>query len=305
MSVDIRPFKRSDREQLTALVNAHASAVVPGLAASVNRVMSQLEGEPDEFIIDPWVEERVTLVAEQRDRVVAAAHLLRHTDDDRVSESYRDVGSIRWFLYWPAAPYWPDSTEAGDSLLAACVEQLNRWGVSRQYADGTLPTPAVYGVPEQWPHIRAAYERAGFRGGGHTEILFVAEVGALAAPGQPPLADLAIQRSVGVNGTRFSGLLDGTVIGFVEVEALKEPGRLPRHKSWADIGNLQVGEQYRSKGVATWLLSHAAEWLRLAGVECVLGYARPRVNDCAGFYGRNPAFRELTRTERGCKRTAP
>ncbi|MDQ3531762.1 MAG: N-acetyltransferase, partial [Actinomycetota bacterium] len=29
-SIEVRPFRRGDREQLAALVNAHAAAVVPG-----------------------------------------------------------------------------------------------------------------------------------------------------------------------------------------------------------------------------------------------------------------------------------
>src|SRR5919201_5653221 len=135
-SIEVRPFHRSHREQLTYLVNAHAAAVVPGVSVSVNTVMSQLEREPGEFIVDPWVSRRATLVAEQRRRVVAAAHLLRYAPDDGVSESYRDAGEIRWFLFWPAAPYWPDSAEAADALMASCVKQLDDWGVSRQYADG-------------------------------------------------------------------------------------------------------------------------------------------------------------------------
>src|ERR671936_300530 len=108
-SIEVRPFRRSDREQLTYLLNAHAAAVIPGVSASVNTVMGQLEREPAEFIVDPWVSERATLVAEQRRRIVAAAHLLRYAADDRVSASYRDAGEIRWFLFWPEAPYSPDS----------------------------------------------------------------------------------------------------------------------------------------------------------------------------------------------------
>lgn len=34
-SVQVRPFRRDDRDQLTRLVNAHAEAVVPGMSASV------------------------------------------------------------------------------------------------------------------------------------------------------------------------------------------------------------------------------------------------------------------------------
>jgi hypothetical protein len=51
--VQVRSFRRGDREQLTALVNAHIQAVVPGMSVSVNTVMSQLERDPGEFIVDP------------------------------------------------------------------------------------------------------------------------------------------------------------------------------------------------------------------------------------------------------------
>src|SRR5712691_10995163 len=97
-SIEVRPFRRGDREQLTHLVNVHAAAVIPGMAASVNTVLSQLEREPGEPIVDAWVIERATLVAEQRHRVVAAAHLLRYSADENVGEAYRDSAEIRWFL---------------------------------------------------------------------------------------------------------------------------------------------------------------------------------------------------------------
>ena len=84
-SVQVRPFRRGDRDQLTQLVNAHAEAVVPGMSASVNTVLSSLERRPGEFIEDPWVSERVTLVAEQAGRVAAAAHLLRYFPDERLA----------------------------------------------------------------------------------------------------------------------------------------------------------------------------------------------------------------------------
>ena len=113
--VQVRPFRRGDREQLTELVNAHVQAVVPGVSVPVNTVMSQLERDPGEFIVDPWVAERLTLVAEQRGRVVAAAHLRRYGTGEGVGESYRDAAEIGWLLYWPQASYWPDSAEAATS----------------------------------------------------------------------------------------------------------------------------------------------------------------------------------------------
>ena len=90
--VQVRPFRRPDREQLTALVNAHVQAVVPGVSVSVNTVMSQLERDPGEFIVDPWVAERSTLLAEQRGRVAAAAHLLRYGAGAEVGETIRGTG---------------------------------------------------------------------------------------------------------------------------------------------------------------------------------------------------------------------
>jgi hypothetical protein len=85
--IEVRPFRRSDREQLTQLVNAHAAAVVPGMSASVSAVLSALERQPGEFIEDRWVSERVTLVAGQQDRIAAAAHLLRYFPDERAGTS--------------------------------------------------------------------------------------------------------------------------------------------------------------------------------------------------------------------------
>ena len=52
-----------DRQEASLL---RAAAVVAGMSVSVNTVLSQLEREPGEFIVDPWVSERATFVAEQR-----------------------------------------------------------------------------------------------------------------------------------------------------------------------------------------------------------------------------------------------
>jgi GNAT superfamily N-acetyltransferase len=250
--VQVRPFRRPDRDQLTALVNAHIQAVVPGVSASVNTVVSQLERDPGEFIVDPWVAERMILVAEQRRRVVAAAHLLRFGAGEEVGESMRHAGEIGWLLYWPEASYWPDSMAAADALMAACLAQLRRWPVTRWYADGTLPAPGVYGLPEQ-----------------------------------------------GTNGTRLYGFIGDKVVGYIEVETnLAEGGRLAHLGGWADVGNLHVDKAYRRRGVATWLVGQAADWLRLARVDRLLNYAWADEEDRLALLGR-VGFHELTRTTRG------
>jgi GNAT superfamily N-acetyltransferase len=316
VSIQVRPFHRGDRQQLTDLVNAHAAAVVPGMGVSVSAVLSELERQPGEFIVDPWVSERATLVAEQRGRVAAAAHLLRYYADERAGEAYRGLGEIRWFLFWPEAPagnpYWLDATEAAEKLIAACIGQLEGWGVSRQGADGELPVPGVYGVPEQWPHIRGLYERAGFAHTGHTEVVYLARVADLPHPAKSPIAGLSVRRSLGMNGTRLSAVVGEEVIGYIEVETFEEGERLSRHGGWADVGNLRVTEQHRRRGVATWLLGQAADWLRLAQVERLLDYAwlegqDPTGQDDTGYraFLAGSGFLELTRTRRGWTRTPP
>lgn len=314
-SIQVRPFHRRDRQQLTDLVNAHAAAVVPGMGVSVSTMLSELERQPGEFIVDPWVSERATLVAEQQDRVAAAAHLLRYYTDERAGEAYRGSGEIHWLLFWPEAPagnpYWPDATEAAEELIAACIGQLEQWGVSRLGADGELPVPGVYGVPEQWPHIRALYQRAGFTHTGHTEVVYLAQVAGLLYLAEPPVAGLSVRRSLGMNGTRLSGVLGEEVIGYIEVETFEQGERLSRHGGWADIGNLHITEQHRRRGVATWLLGQAADWLRLAQVERLLDYAWLEGQDATGqdYTGYRAflaasGFGELTRTKRGWTRTS-
>jgi hypothetical protein len=189
-SFEIRPLHRSDRDQLADLVNAHASAVVPGMGTSVAFLLASLERDPAEAITDPWVAERVTLVAEQQRRVVAAAHLLRYRGEEPTGEHYLGLGQVEWLVFWPEAPsgnpYWADATPAAEALMACCISKFEKWGVARQSAEGDLPVPCgVYGVPEQWPHVRALYERAGFLHTGHTEVVHLARVGDLRRPGTP------------------------------------------------------------------------------------------------------------------------
>ncbi len=311
----MRPFHRRDRDRLAALVNGHAAAVVPGAGVSVATVLSHLERQPGETIVNPWVAERVTLVAEQQHAVVAAAHLLRYFADERAGMSYRGAGDIHWLLFWPVAPvgnpYWSDATEAAEALIAACVGQLEEWGVTRQDAGGELPVRGVYGVPEQWPHVRGLYQRAGFVPTGSTEAVYLARVDDLPHPGRPPLGGLAIRRSAGMNGTRLSAVLGEQVAGYIEVEIFEGGERLPRHGGWADVGNLHVTAKYRRRGVATWLLGQAAGWLRLAQVSRLLDYAvlgpGPDGQDDAGYPAFLDAsgFTELTRTQRGWTRTPP
>ena len=296
-SIEVRPFHRRDREQLTALVNAHIEAVLPGVAVSVNAVLSQLEREPGETIVDPWAIDRATFVAVARDAVVAAAHLIRYGTDGRVSDSYRDSAEIRWLVFAPGAD------AAADALAARCVGTMAEWGVGRMYADGSLPAPAVYGVPDVWPHVGAALERAGFAPGDRVEAVLVADVAQLPRGSAPPFDGLTVRRALGGHATRFTALLDGRVAGFFEVQAdLTAGGALSRLAGWADVWELHVEPGLRRRGIATWLVGHGADWLRLGRVERVLDYVILGEDDAHLAFASALGFRELTRTRRGWSR---
>jgi hypothetical protein len=263
----IRPFQRSDREQLTALVNAHIAAVVPGLSVSVNALLSQLEREPAEIVVDPWVVERETLVAIERDQVVAGMHVLTYADEERVGAGYRGKREIRWLVSRP------DAAPAG-------AELIERSGA--HVADCSLPGPFVYGVPDVWPHIRSLYAAAGFVPA-RVELVLVADVEDLP---DAPLVDLRLRRTLG-NWTRLAA---GD--SYIELETdFTAGGTLSRYAGWADVGNLVFDEP----DVGVWLLAQAKDWLRLGRVDRLVAYASPGEER---FYLAN-GFRELVRTERG------
>ncbi|MFD8362023.1 GNAT family N-acetyltransferase [Streptomyces hygroscopicus] len=293
----VRLFRREDRDQLTELINAHAAAVVPGVSVSVNTVLSRLERRPDEFVTDPWVRERMTLVAEHRRCVVAAAHLLRYRDEAGVGADYRDAGAIDWFVCRPSTALLPQAGKAADLLMSAGLAQFARWNVRTRYGDGALPVPGVYGLPRAWPHIRAAYQRAGFRHTGDTEVLFLARVEDL--PRRQSRSGVTIERTVGECGTRFTACAGRQAVGFIEVDtAVARPERLARTEALAELADLHIDSARQGEGWERLLLAHAADWLRLCGADRLLAYA------CADDGAETEqllglGFRELTRTDRG------
>ena len=293
MPTQIRPFVRSDRDQLTALVNAHLAAVLPGAALSVQALLSHLESEPGEFLVDRWVTERQTLVADQDDRIVAAAHLRRYAEDPQVGPMYTGAGEIAWFCCYPDAPFWPGAEEAGWTLLQTAVARLEGWRVRRAYADGSLPVPSVYGVPDAWPHVAALYERAGFTPGREETILAC------------PVADLpprtpnawSVTRRLGTNGVRFSAEHGGERRGYLEVDTTDDGSRFGR-PAHADIGNLWVAEPFRRQGVARSLLAEAGRWLGMAGRTSLVTYLSEESPESEGRFYEAVGFEVLTRTRR-------
>lgn len=297
MPTHVRPFARRDRDQLTGLVNAHLAAVLPGASISVQGLLSHLEAEPGEFIVDRWVAERHTLVADQDNRIVAAAHLRRYTDGPTVGPTYAGAGEIAWFCCYPDAPFWSGAEEAGWALLQAAVAQLDTWRVCQAYADGSLPVPSVYGVPDAWPHISGLYARAGFTPG-REETILVCPVADL--PPRTPHA-WTVTRQLGINGVRFSAMLEGQRLGYLEVDTTDNGSRFGR-PAHADIGNLWVEETYRRRGVAASLLAEVAWWLRLAGSTSLVTYLSEDSPKSERRFYEAAGFEVLTRTRRGWTR---
>lgn len=297
MSAAVRAFERRDRDQLTALVNLHVAAVIPGVVLSVNAVLGQLEREPDETVVDPWVAERRCLVAEQGAEIVAAVLLHRFRDDKDVKAGYRNTGEVRWLVCRT------DAADAGRKLLEAALEQMQRWKVASIGADCTLPALGCYGIPDTFPHIRELLLNAGFSGPSRTELVLVARCEALT--GQSDDAASVI-RTLGLLGTRLTLVRHGEELGFIEV---CEPGGAMARSSvaarWADVGNLSISDRDTASAGMSMLLSAAAEWLLLGGVTRLVHYWAKDV-DLPDELARlqQAGFQRLVTNERGFQRPA-
>ena len=55
-------------------------------------LLAQIERDPAQYVTDPWVADRVTLVAEADGRLVAAAHLRRYRDGPDVGAAHAARG---------------------------------------------------------------------------------------------------------------------------------------------------------------------------------------------------------------------
>ncbi len=299
--VEVRPFARRDREQLTRLVNAHVATAVPGASVPSATLLSQLEQPLGEYVVGPWVVGLATLVGVERERIVAAAHLRRYGDDERVSDGYRSSGEIVWLVSWP------DQLEAGRAVRDAALSHLAAWGCHVWHADGSLPAPGCFGVPDSWPHVQLLYQEAGFYAGrGQVEVIYAGSLEVVPPPGAPPLAGLGLVRQLGPLGTAFNAVLDGEVVGAHEVDGdLTRGGTNLALTGWADECNHWVRDELRGQGIGTWLFGHSAEWLRLGGLSRLLGYAieDEHIERSTRYYARF-GLRPISRTVRGWRRDA-
>jgi GNAT superfamily N-acetyltransferase len=284
--------------QLQALINVHMGALVPGWALPEATLADRLQRNPGEYVVDPWVAARVTLCAVERQRVVAAAHLLRYGSGVEVGANYQNVGELAWLVAWPEA------SAAVAALLAAAHEQLGRWGAAGWALETCLPAGPFAGVPDAWPHIAAALSAAGYRPDprvAREESIYAGYLDQIPPPGAPPIDGLTIRRSTGRFGARFIASVGEQEVGDCDCVAdLTEGGGLPALRGWGELAELEVREPWRSRGIGAWLAGHAAAWLRLGGCRrIVLSVAAENEAAGAGRFYQRLGWNPLVRFQRG------
>ncbi len=278
--VQIAPLDRFHLPQVMDLVNSHLSTVIPGWSLTPDYFWKHLKRNPREEVVDPWVVERRSIVGIVRDRVCAAAHLLRYGDDTR----WRGVGEIDWILFWPG------EREAGEVIMTECRRQMNAWQVLDERISGTLPVHTCVGIPKVWPHIADLIERFGYSSNREVDsTVYGGTLNEISSPGEPPVRGVTIHRDVGKFGTRFVARWEGRDVAHCEcISDLTEGGQLPALAGWAELSEVETSDSMRNQGVGSWVVRHAVEWLRLA--ECdrvVLSVAREDEQAGAGrFYKR-------------------
>ena len=55
---------------LLALATKHIAAVLPSGSIPASALLAQIERDPSEYVIDPWVRQRLTVVGIEGDRLV-------------------------------------------------------------------------------------------------------------------------------------------------------------------------------------------------------------------------------------------
>ncbi len=295
----VQPYELSYLPQLLELVNLHIAAVVPGWALSGAFLTEHLERDYTEPVTDPWVEERTTLCAVDGGRVLAAAHLLRYGTGQEVSDHYRGAGEIDWFVALPGRD------KAATGVLAGVRERLAAWKVEKEYGwSHGLPGVPMWGVPDSCPHVAEALFAAGYRPPPyhHPEALYGGKLDGVPAPAEPPVAGLAVWRTVGLWGTRFSALVSGEEVGFCEVVPELTRGELlPALRGWAELDEIRVRDGWRDRGIGSDLVRHVVAWLRLAGCyRIVFNVAAPDEAAGAGRFYRRFGWEVLVREVRPC-----
>jgi GNAT superfamily N-acetyltransferase len=299
--IEIQSFQTTHLPQLRELLNLHVEALVPGWTLTDDYIHARLQSDPGQYVIGPWVAERQTLCAIQRDRVVGAAHLLRYGSKETVGESYRGAVDVAWFVFYLG------EDDTAQTLLDTCHHQMDTWSATRRFAwDSGLSVPVCGGIPDVWPHIRDVLYRDGYRPSTeHREAVFGGTLHQIPLPSAPPADGMTIRRTVrNDRGVGYSAFIDDQEVGYCQFTAdLTDGGRRPALRGWAELSELHVNEEWRRRGVATWLICHMVQWLRLAGCDRIIfSVTADDEAAAAGPFYRSIGWDAITRFENGWQR---
>ena len=206
---------------------------------------------------------------------MAAAHLLRYADEERVGAGYRGLGEIRWLLVGPGQnpEQAAEMRAVADALAAAAVAHLRGVPPDRWPTSACPPRPST-ASPTAGRTSRRRFPAPASERASAWKPCSPPTIDDLPRGGPAPVPGLELRVALGGHGTRFSAVQDGAVIGFYEADTdLTQGGTRSRLAGWADGWELWTAPEHRRRGVATWLLGHAADRMRFAGVRRVLDYA--------------------------------
>jgi GNAT superfamily N-acetyltransferase len=249
--------------QLSYLLNSHFNVIIPGWSLTENHIEKKLYRNPGEYIIGPWVVERKTLLVIERERVVAAAHLMRYGTGEEVGENYQNVGEIAWLLFWPR------HDDAAQTLLQACHDQMRAWTVKDTFIWNGSMMSTCAGIPPEWPHIIALFTNAGYAPDIDSgEAIYGGWLHGIPLPGDAPVAGVEVRRMMRGAGVAFVAFAGDQEIGLCLCDVdLTDGNARPALKGWAQLDSMDVEEAWRNRGIGTWLVRHAVEWMRLAGCD--------------------------------------
>jgi ribosomal protein S18 acetylase RimI-like enzyme len=290
---EIRAFQTQDLPQLTQLINQHISMLIPTWGLPSDLILSRLESNPDQPMIDPWVMERKTLCAFVGEQLVAAAHLLRYGKDETVAENHRGIGDIAWFFFYPE--HQPEAVV----FLEACHQKMRQWEVTKLSAwESGLSIPCLTGIPDKWPHLLALFYEAGYWpnperaeaifGGGFETILALAK--------QEPKGKLLIQDMESLKRYSLQTITDEEM-GFCLFDA-KLPRERPALESWAELCEISVEEAWRRRGVGRFLLQEMVSYLVAYGIKNIV-FSVVQDNDAAIAFYRNVDWNAISRSQDG------
>ena len=269
--IEIEDLRDEHLEQVRYLINCHLDAVIPGWGLPTEYIAARLQTNPEEDVVDPWVAERRSLVALSKDRVCAAAHMLRYGADTPVEPK----GEICWLLALAEEP------ESARTVFTAAVELLQSWDIEIDGIGVALPTPVICGVSEAWPHLIDLFEEQGFAPQADTQIiLYGGTLNQIPPPGEAPVDGVALNRKLGRDSCRFAARVNGERSARFECNAdLTQGGRLPALNGWGELYDIGVKPEWSTNDMDTWVVRHAVQWLRLGG--CDRGLMNVSIKDAA------------------------